>query len=202
MAENKQVVTNNKAEILVKKMLEHIGENSDREGLVDTPKRVVKMWSELFSGYYGPPPNITMFNNGNDGIIYDEMISDEGPFISHCEHHMVPFMGHYWFAYLPHTKGKILGLSKVARIVDYFSARLQIQERLTHQIIQHIWESMCDDKVCKNKPLGMGLVLEAEHLCKTMRGVKKQGKMRTTKLLGVFKTDGIVRNEFMDWVNK
>lgn len=189
-------------EDIVKEMLKAIGEDPNREGLKDTPKRVVKMWSELYKGYTFDIPTITTFNNGSDGVVYDEMIMDEGPFTSFCEHHILPIInGQYYFAYIPHPQGKIIGLSKVARVVDYFSSRLQVQERLTHQIIDYIWNTLCNDNTCKEKPLGMGLVMEAEHLCKTIRGVKKEGRMRTTKLVGVFKTDVGTRNEFMSWTN-
>lgn len=191
----------NKEEI-VKEMLKLIGEDPEREGLFDTPKRVVKMWDEIFRGYEKEKmPKVTLFKNGHDGIVYDEMINDTGDFYSHCEHHMVPFFGQYWFAYIPHKNGRLVGLSKVARIVDYFSARLQIQERLTHQIVDYFWNIMCNTSTCEYPPLGMALVMEGEHLCKTMRGVKKKGTMRTAVLRGVFKDDSKTRNEFMSWVN-
>lgn len=189
-------------EKIVKDMIIAIGENPNREGLVDTPKRVVKMWNEIFRGYdKNKLPIVTTFNNGKDGIVYDEMICDEGNFYSHCEHHMVPFYGKYYFAYLPNQKGKLLGLSKVARVVDYFSAKLQIQERLTHEIVEYIYLELCKNIKEEQQPLGMALIIEGEHLCKTMRGVKKKGKMRTTKLIGVFKTDSSTRQEFLNWVN-
>jgi GTP cyclohydrolase IA len=190
-------------EQIVKQMLEAIGEDSTREGLVDTPKRVVRMWDELFRGYKLSPPELTTFNNGDDGIVYDEMVMDAGSFHSFCEHHMLPIVnGWYHFAYIPHSKGKIIGLSKVARVVDYFSSRLQIQERLTHQIVDYIWNTLCNDNKCEYKPIGMGLVMDANHLCKSIRGVKKDGLMRTTKLVGVFKDDDSTRSEFMSWVNR
>ena len=183
-----------------KVILNEIGEDIDREGLLDTPKRIAKMYKELFTGYdKNKLPEVTTFNNGHDGIVYDEMITDEGDFYSQCEHHVIPFFGRYFFSYIPNKKGKILGLSKVGRVVDYFSAKLQVQERLTHEIINYIWIALSK---CKNKPLAMGLRMEGEHLCKTMRGVKKKGKMTTTCLLGTFKTDSMARGEFMSWVNK
>ena len=183
-------------------LLEMIGENPKREGLIDTPKRVVKMWKELFRGYDKEQiPKVTVFNNGHDGIVYDEMITDEGNFYSQCEHHMVTFHGNYYFAYIPNPKGKLIGLSKVARVVDYFSAKLQVQERLTHEIVEYLWEILCDKNVCEYPPLGMALMMEAEHLCKSMRGVKKKGKMRTTKLKGIIKEDIKARTEFLGWVN-
>ena len=184
--------------LAVKVMLKGIGEDIEREGLLETPLRVVRMWNEIFRGYDEyQKPKITIFNNGADGIKVDQMICDSGDFYSHCEHHMVPFFGKYWFAYIPNPKGKVLGLSKVARIVDFHSAKLQVQERLVHDIVVDLY-----DALGKPKPLAMGLVMEAEHLCKSMRGVKKKGKMRTTKLIGTFKTDPSARAEFLDWVNK
>jgi len=203
MGGNKMSITKERKELLVKQLLVMINENPDREGLVGTPDRVVRMWDEIFKGYKKEnEPKVTVFNNGHDGIIYDEMITDSGDFYSHCEHHMVPFYGKYFFSYIPHPKGKLLGLSKVARVVDYFSAKLQVQERLTHEIINYLWSTLCDKTVCKYPPIAMGLRMEAEHLCKTMRGVKKKGKMTTTQLFGEFKTHDITRQEFLNWVNK
>jgi GTP cyclohydrolase I len=126
------------------------------------------------------------------------MITDTGDFYSNCEHHGVPFFGKYYFAYIPHPEGKILGLSKVARVVDYFSAKLQIQERLVHEVSEYLWKTLSKDS---QPPIGMAFVMEAEHLCKTMRGVKKKGKMRTTELRGAIKEDASARAEFMGWVN-
>jgi len=102
----------------------------------------------------------------------------------------------YWFGYIPDPKGGIIGLSKVARIVDYHSAKLQIQERLVHDIVEHIWEELTKDGM--PRPVGMGLVMEGEHLCKTMRGVKKKGGMKTTKLKQAFLDNPIVRTEFLN----
>jgi GTP cyclohydrolase I len=190
-------------EAVVYDLIKAIGDYPEREGLKDTPKRVVKMWKEIFRGYdEKQKPKITVFDNGMDGINYDQMICDTGDYYSHCEHHMVTFFGKYYFAYIPSMKGKILGLSKVARVVDYFSAKLQVQERLTHEIVDYIWNTLCDKNVCKWPPLAMGLVMEGEHLCKTMRGVKKKGTMRTTILKGTFQSDPAARAEFLDWVNK
>jgi len=202
-------------EDLIKTLLFQIGENPEREGLKDTPVRVVKMWKEIFRGYdKKQKPKVTTFMNGNDNIIYDEMITDEGDFYSHCEHHMVPFFGKYYFAYIPHPEGKILGLSKVARVVDYYSAKLQIQERLVHEIVEFLWEALTIPATYSGKdeysvedtpriePIAMGLVMEAEHLCKTMRGAKKKGRMTTTKLIGAFKDDPSSRAEFLRWVHQ
>jgi GTP cyclohydrolase IA len=188
-------------ELIVRDMLIEIGENPNREGLIDTPKRIVKMWKEIFRGYdINQKPKLTVFNNGSDGFTVNEMITDSGLFYSNCEHHMLPFIGNYYFAYIPNENGKVLGLSKIARIVDYYSAKLQVQERLVEEIVNEIYKNLSENT--EFKPLGVALVMEAEHLCKTMRGVKKKGKMRTTKLLGVFKDDEKTRMEFMSWVDK
>ena len=193
-------MNDNEKVILIKTMLEAIGEKPNREGLKDTPKRVVKMWKEIFRGYdKSQLPKVITFNNGKDGIVYDEMITDTGTLTSWCEHHMLPFTGTYWCAIIPHSNGKLLGLSKIGRVVDYFSSKLQIQERLVHEIVEYLWDELYKD--CTYPPLGVALVMEAEHSCKSIRGLKKKGKMRTTKLLGVFKTDSDTRQEFMGWVN-
>lgn len=183
-------------ELLITNILHHIGEDPDRAGLKDTPKRVVKMWNEIFRGYDpAQKPKAVVFKNGADGLVYDQMIIDQGDFYSHCEHHMVPFFGNYWFAYLPDKDSNIIGLSKVARIVDYHSAKLQIQERLVHDIIENIWDELCKDGAAR--PIGMGLVMVGEHLCKTMRGVKKKGTMTTIKLKGAFLDNPVVKAEFL-----
>jgi GTP cyclohydrolase I len=182
-------------EVLVKKQLEFIGEDPEREGLIDTPKRVVKMWKEIFRGYDPKQrPNVSIFKNGTDGITYDQMIIDTGDFYSHCEHHMVPFFGRYWFGYIPDKKGGIIGLSKVARLVDYHAAKLQIQERLVHDIVEDIWNTLSEEHT---RPIGMGLVMEGEHLCKTMRGARKKGRMTTIKLKGAFFDNATAKAEFL-----
>lgn len=182
-------------ENLIKQYLEEIGENPERPGLQDTPKRVVKMWNEIFRGYNPEErPKVSVFKNGSDGLTYDQMVIDTGDFYSHCEHHMVPFFGQYWFGYIPDPEGNIIGLSKVARLVDYHAARLQVQERLVHDIVEDIWSELSKGAV---RPIGMGLVMEGEHLCKTMRGARKKGKMVTTKLKGAFFDNKSVRDEFL-----
>lgn len=182
----------------IREIFTQMGENPYRAGLIDTPARIVKMWREIFRGYDpGQRPKVTTFQNGEDGVVYDSMIVDSGSFYSVCEHHMLPFFGKYWFAYIPHPHGKIIGLSKIARVVDYCSARLQIQERLVHDIVREIDNSLQD----KNPPLGIALMMEGEHLCKTMRGAKKQGKMIASVLTGVFKENAATQAEFMSFVN-
>lgn len=186
-----------KNENLVREMLLAIGDNPDREGLKDTPKRVVKMWEEIFKGYdKNQLPKVTTFQNGKDGIVYDEMIIDTGKFYSQCEHHLIPFIGEYFFGYIAHKDGKILGLSKVARVVDYFSSKLQVQERLGSEIIEYLWNELSKEGV---EPIGMGLILKAKHLCKCMRGIKNDGIMITSNLKGVFKNQE-VRQEFLQLI--
>lgn len=171
-------------ENIVTNMLISIGEDPTRDGLLETPMRVVKMWKEIFRGYDPEQkPKVSIFKNGKDNIIYNQMICDTGDFYSQCEHHLVPFFGQYWFGYIPSENGGILGLSKVARIVDYHCAKLQIQERLVNDIINDLWDVLSTEM---EPPLGMGLVMQGEHLCKTMRGAKKKGKMTTICLKGVF----------------
>ena len=120
--------------------------------------------------------DVIIAGNGVDGLSCDGVIADSGGFYSMCEHHMMPFFGKYWFAYIPNPKGKILGISKVGRVVDYCAARLQVQERLAKDIIVMLQEALGSEY----PPLAMGIVLEGEHLCKSMRGVKKEGKMRSS----------------------
>lgn len=179
---------------IVKEMFLAIGEDPNREGLLDTPTRVVKMWGEMFKGYdKSAKPKITTFENKNDGMAMDEMIIDSGYFFSQCEHHMVPFFGEYHFAYIPNRK--ILGLSKVARVVDYFSAKLQVQERLVKEIVDELEQEL--------DPLGIALILKGRHLCKEMRGVKKvNGQMVTSDVRGVFKDRSTgAREEFLSLIN-
>lgn len=191
--------TNTEAiELSIKQIFAHIGEKPDREGLIDTPKRIVKMWREIFRGYDPEQkPKITTFQNGKDGVTYDNMVIDTGTFYSVCEHHLMPFFGSYYFAYIPNPKGQIIGLSKIARMVDYHAAKMQIQERLVSDVIRDIENALGTE----NPPLGIALVMKAEHLCKTMRGVKKQGEMTASMLTGAFK-EPATRAEFMQFVHR
>lgn len=189
------------AKKLIVRTFEFIGEDPNRTGIKETPRRVVKMWGEIFRGYDPKlKPKITVFPNGEDGVVYDQMICDSGKFNSMCEHHMLPFTGVYWFAYIPDPNGLVIGLSKVARIVDYYSAKLQIQERLGKEILQELKDALTSSSGVP--PLGMALSMEATHMCKTMRGVKKEGKMRTLIVDGIFKENNSVKSEFMDYVNR
>ena len=191
-------ITKEQAEQHIRELLEYIGENPDREGLKGTPERIVRMWKEIYRGYdLTQKPKITVFKNGNDGLVYDNMVIDSGSFNSKCEHHARTFCGKYWFAYIPNPKGKILGISKIGRVVDYCSAKLQIQERLVHDIVQMIKEALNDE----NPPLGIALVMKAHHGCKEFRGVKKKGVMTSSFLDGAFRNDSQIRAEFMQLVN-
>lgn len=192
--ENESTIEDN-----IRRILQYIGEDANRVGLKGTPDRIVRMFGEIFRGYKEEAkPKITTFPNGEDGIVYDSMVVDEGDFYSCCEHHMMPFFGKYWFAYIPNPKGKILGISKIGRVVDYCAARLQVQERLTHDVVD-----MLEDALGREfPPLGIALVMTGEHLCKTMRGAKKKGTMSSSYLTGYFKEDAALRAEFMKFVNK
>ena len=180
---------NPEKEKVVRNILKLIGENPDRAGLKDTPKRVVQIWQEIFRGYDPKlKPKLRTFLNGEDGVAYNQMIVDSGYFFSYCEHHMVPFFGQYYFSYIPDKK--IIGLSKIARVIDYYSARLQIQERLVKDAVDELEKAL--------KPKGIGLVIKARHLCKEMRGAKKnRGEMITSDLRGSFIKEPSTREEFM-----
>lgn len=189
----KRKISDKKAEKLIRDFFEYIGEDPDREGLVGTPDRMVRMFREIFRGYDPTKkPKITTFDNGRDGVIYDNMVVDRGDFYSLCEHHVRTFFGEYCFAYIPNPKGKILGISKIGRVVDYCSAKLQIQERLTREIIQMLTDALGEE----NPPLGMALMMTGRHMCKESRGARKKGVMTSSYLTGVFLTDPIVRREF------
>lgn len=186
--------TQPKHEALIRDLLAYIGEDPNRPGLQGTPDRIIRMWREIFRGYDpAQHPKITTFDNGVDGLTYDNMVLDSGNYYSMCEHHMMPFFGKYVFAYIPNPKGKILGLSKIGRVVDYHSAKLQVQERLVADIVEDITKALGNEY----PPLGVALIMQGEHLCKTMRGVKKPGLMSASRLDGVFREDKAVRGEFL-----
>lgn len=178
-------------EKLIRQILEHLGENPEREGLKETPKRVIKAFETMFSGYHKKPEDVlTVFGDEQ----YDEMIVVKDiEFYSTCEHHFLPFFGKAYVGYIP--QGKIIGLSKMPRLVEIFARRLQNQERLTNQIAKAL-ESIL-------KPKGVGVIIEAKHLCIMARGVEKQNsEVVTSSLLGVFKKDLNTRNEFLSFVKK
>ena len=186
-------------EKLIRQILIEIGEDPEREGLVGTPDRVCRMFKEIYRGYDPEKaPKVTTFPNGEDGVIYDSMVIDHGDFYSQCEHHMKDFFGKYWFAYIPAPDGRILGISKIGRVVDYCAARLQVQERLTHDIVQMLKDALTKDGA--PQPLGIALVMKGRHMCKESRGARKKGIMTTTVIEGVFRDDPIVREEFMHQV--
>lgn len=182
-------------ETAVRNLLLAIGENPDRVGLQGTPDRIARMFADIYRGYDpAEKPSVTTFPNGEDGVVYDGMIIDEGEYYSMCEHHMMPFFGKYWFAYIPNPKGRILGLSKIGRMVDYCAAKLQVQERLTKEVVDELTAALGEE----NPPLGMALVMRGTHLCKTMRGARKPGQMTSSYLTGLFMTDAELRAEFLN----
>lgn len=186
-------------EKLIRQLLIEIGEDPDRVGLQGTPDRVCRMFKEIYRGYDpSKAPKITTFPNGTDGITYDNMVIDHGDYYSQCEHHMKDFFGKYWFAYIPAPEGRILGLSKIGRVVDYCSARLQLQERLGQDIVKMLKDALMRDGA--PEPLGIALVMKGRHMCKESRGARKKGIMTTTIIEGAFRDDPIVREEFMHQV--
>lgn len=176
-----------KTKNLVRELLIEIGENPEREGLIKTPERVAKAFEFLTRGYQQNLDEI--MNKAIFTEKYDEMvIVKDIDFYSMCEHHMLPFFGKAHVAYIPN--GKIIGLSKIPRLVDYFARRLQVQERLTQQIADTLNEYL--------KPDGVGVVIEAMHMCMMMRGVEKQNSIATTSAMhGSFKEDERTRAEFL-----
>lgn len=173
----------------IRTIIQAIGEDPDREGLVGTPDRIMRMFKEIYRGYDDEQkPKITTFSNDAHS---SDMICDTGEFYSMCEHHMMPFFGEYRFAYIPSPTGKILGISKVARVVGYCAARLQLQERLGHDIVNMLSEAL------DGEALGFAIILKGKHMCKSMRGVKNNGPMCTSYYTGLFKEDAQLRNEFI-----
>ena len=168
-------------------ILQAVGEDPTRSGIADTPSRVARMYDELLSGYKTDP--VELLNNALFDVEYDEMVVVKDiDFYSMCEHHMLPFYGHASVGYLP--EDKVIGLSKIPRIVDMFARRLQVQERMTQQIAIFL-----EDLI---KPRGVAVVVEASHLCAAMRGVKKQRtRMLTSAMLGAFRDNPSTRAEFM-----
>jgi GTP cyclohydrolase I len=171
----------------VRALLELIGEDPDREGLRRTPLRVARMYEELTRGYHIDP--VRLINDALFEVDYDEMvIVRDIDFASLCEHHMLPFLGRAHVAYIP--RGRVVGLSKIPRIVEMYARRLQVQERMTSQIADLLVEQL--------KPRGVGVVIEAQHMCSVIRGVKKPNStMVTNALRGSFKSDPRTRSEFL-----
>jgi GTP cyclohydrolase IA len=178
---------------LVRELLEAIGEDPEREGLLDTPRRVADMYAELFEGLEVDPGEHlrVTFEAGHDEMV---MVRDI-PFTSLCEHHLVPFVGHAHVAYLPGPEGRITGLSKMARLVEGFARRLQVQERLTTDVVEAMEREL--------RPRGSIVVIEAEHFCMSMRGVKKPGATTVTSAVrGVFRDDAAYRAEALQYIHQ
>jgi GTP cyclohydrolase I len=177
---------------LIRQLLAELGENPAREGLLDTPKRVEKALRFLTSGYTADVDSV--LNNALFTVDYNEMvIVKDIDFYSLCEHHMLPFFGKCHIAYIP--KGRVIGLSKIPRLVEVFARRLQIQERMTNEIAETIRE--------KIDPLGVAVVIEATHLCLAMRGVEKQNAFAiTSAMLGGFRSDARTRMEFLELIRR
>jgi GTP cyclohydrolase I len=177
----------------IAELLDAIGEDIDREGLRDTPRRVAGMYEELFTGIDADPARHlrVTFESGHDEMV---MVRDI-PFTSLCEHHLMPFMGVAHIAYVPGESGRITGLSKLARLVEGFARRLQVQERMTVDIADAIEKEL--------QPRGALVVIEAEHLCMSMRGVRKPGTSTvTSSVRGTFRTDPSTRAEALEFVHK
>jgi GTP cyclohydrolase I len=177
---------------IIRRLLAELGEDPSREGLLDTPKRVEKAMRFLTSGYTADVDNV--LNNALFTVDYNEMvIVKDIDFYSLCEHHLLPFFGRVHIAYIP--SGKVIGLSKIPRLVEVFARRLQIQERMTNQIANTIRE--------KIDPLGVAVVIEATHLCMAMRGVEKQNSYAITSAMkGVFQNDARTRMEFLELIRR
>ncbi len=177
---------------IIRQLLSELGENPSREGLLDTPKRVENSLRFLTSGYQADVDAV--LNDALFSVDYNEMvIVKDIDFYSMCEHHLLPFFGKCHVAYIP--DGRVVGLSKIPRVVEIFARRLQVQERLTNQIAATILE--------KVKPIGVGVVLEARHLCMSMRGVEKQNSVAVTSaMLGTFRSDARTRSEFLELLRR
>jgi GTP cyclohydrolase I len=177
---------------LIEKLLQEVGEDPTREGLLKTPARVAKSWAYFSRGY-----NQDLDDVVNNAIFHetskDMIVVRDVEFFSHCEHHLLPFFGKAHVGYIPN--GKVIGLSKIPRIIDMYARRLQVQERLTHQIANAIKEVL--------KPNGVAVVMEGRHMCMQMRGVEKQNSLATTStMLGRFRESVRTRNEFMYLINR
>src|SRR5436190_15438981 len=177
---------NGRVEAAVREILVEIGEDADRQGLVGTPERVHRMYTELTAGYHVDPERL--INDAIFDVAYSEMVVVKDiPFYSLCEHHLLPFFGTASVAYIP--RGHVVGLSKIPRIVEMYARRLQVQERLTQQVADFLQERL--------EPHGVAVVIEATHLCAVMRGVRKPGTVMTTShVLGLFRTRDRTRAEF------
>ena len=171
----------------VRTILENVGENPNRDGLLGTPDRIARMYDEILAGYHVDP--VKLVNGALFDVEYSEMVLvKEIEYFSMCEHHMLPFFGRAHVAYLP--TDKVIGLSKIPRLVEMFARRLQVQERMTHQIAEMLDEIL--------QPRGVAVMVEGSHMCSMMRGVKKEHPiMVTTTMLGAFKEDRELREDFL-----
>ena len=179
-------------EQITRKLLKEIGENPDREGLVRTPSRVAKSWNFFSKGY-----NQNLEDIINNAIFEEDakdmVIVRDVEFFSLCEHHLLPFFGKAHVGYIPN--GKVIGLSKIPRIIDMFSRRLQVQERLTHQVAEVLQDVL--------NPIGVAVVMEGRHMCMQMRGVEKQNSFASTSaMLGQFRKSSETRSEFLSIINR
>ncbi len=183
---------NGRVEAAVREILEEVGEEPDREGLIGTPARVHRMYTELTAGYHVDPARL--MNGAIFDVDYSEMVVVKDiPFYSLCEHHLLPFFGSAAVAYIP--RGRVVGLSKIPRIVEMYARRLQVQERLTQQIADFLQDHL--------EPQGVGVVVEATHLCAVMRGVRKPGTVMTTSaVLGLFRSRDKTRSEFLAHIER
>jgi GTP cyclohydrolase I len=179
--------SNGAVEAAVRRILVEIGEDPDRPGLIGTPERVHRMYTELTAGYHVDPERL--INDAIFDVDYSEMVVVKDiPFYSLCEHHLLPFFGSAAVAYIP--RGRVVGLSKIPRIVEMYARRLQVQERMTQQIADFLQDRLA--------PQGVGVVVEATHLCAVMRGVRKPGTVMTTSaVLGIFRSRDKTRAEFL-----
>ena len=187
------MIDRDRIQAAVRELLISIGEDVDRDGLLETPRRVADMYVELFEGIeVDPGAHLrTTFEAGHDEMV---MVRDI-PFTSLCEHHLVPFMGHAHVAYIPGKEGRITGLSKLARLVEGYARRLQVQERMTTQIVDALERELI--------PRGSIVVIEAEHFCMSMRGVKKPGATTVTSAVrGIFQSDPASRSEALNFIHQ
>ena len=192
LEDDHQAAGNGSVEAAVKRILEEIGEDPERAGLVGTPGRVHRMYTELTAGYHVDPDRL--INDAIFEVDYSEMVVVKDiPFYSLCEHHLLPFFGTAAVAYIP--RGRVVGLSKIPRVVEMYARRLQVQERLTQQIADFLEERL--------QPQGVGVVVEATHLCAVMRGVRKAGTIMTTSaVLGLFRSRDKTRAEFLAHIER
>jgi len=185
------MVDQNKIKLAAASMIEAIGEDLRRENLRDTPRRIAEMYAELFSGLDADPKTelAVGFEEGHRELV----ILRDIPFYSMCEHHLLPFYGVAHVGYIPGADGKVVGISKLARVVEIFAKRPQLQERMTKQIADTIFEAL--------QPDGVAVVIQAEHLCMIMRGVKKPGtNVITSAMRGTFRSKAVTRSEFLSLI--